>query len=63
MSFAGIVAFKKNLDIVMDKTKDMSDGERMKIGGMLLRSSYGACSTTVKELKINDNKKAEANEL
>lgn len=44
MSFAGIVTFKKNLDTLMDSTafKNADEGDRLKMGGCLLRSEFGA---------------------
>lgn len=45
MSFAGILTFKKNLEAVMDSEafKKASDADRLRMGGALMRSSYGAC--------------------
>lgn len=49
MSFAGILTFKKNLESLMDSDafKRADDGERLRMGGSLLRSSYGACGMSV----------------
>lgn len=45
MSFAGILTFKKNLESLMDSEafKKASDADRLRMGGALMRSSYGAC--------------------
>ncbi len=41
MSFAGIGQFRKNLDALMDSDafKNANEGERLRMGGMLVRST------------------------
>lgn len=54
MSFNGIATFDKNLRALMasDAFKNANDAERLKLGGTLLRSGYGAMAVSApKELR------------
>lgn len=57
MSMNGIAQFSKNLKTLMatERFKKADDGDRMRLGGTLMRSSYGAAwGGKVKELKSRD---------
>lgn len=58
MSFAGITAFKKNLDVLMSSEtfKKADDSARLRMGGLLLRSKFGAGSFAVgvRELDVDE---------
>lgn len=56
MSFNGIVQFEKNLRTMMDSDafKKADDGERLRLGGTLMRSSYGARAISQPKELVDD---------
>lgn len=56
MSFAGVLTFKKNLEALMETKvfKEADSAQRLHLGGLLLRSRYGApLIGSIQELKVS----------